>query len=313
MNTKPKIAFVSNADKNCGVYEYGKLTFLNLQKSKNYEYHFIEAHDVEQFLEQYNNQQYDGSIWNCGAFPWMYLFLKNLPDDFKPTFVITGHGSCYDFLNVKKHFVCDPLFTETNSHIPVGRPLIKISGLNSDSPKEIIKVGSFGFGGWCKNFTGIVQAVNQQFSEAVEINLNISYGDYYEYHRDLNTSHIIADTCRQIANPNVIVNISHEYLETEQIIKFLNSNDINVFLYENNDYAGISSCVDFALMAMKPLIINKSNQFKTINWKTELLIENNSIKEVLQRGLEPTNEFREKWSNANIIKTFENQLDNYFL
>ena len=312
MQNKPKIAFVSNADKNCGVYEYGKLTFLNLQKSKDYEYHFIEAHNTQQFLEQYNSQQYDGAIWNVGPFGWMIEYLNQLSQQDKPTFVITGHGKCFSFPNVKQYFICDPSFTKTNGYTALERPLIEVDGLNKNPPSDIIKIGSFGFGGWKKNFTGIVEAVNQQFSEPVEINLHITYGYWYEYHISTGIAHTIANKCREISNPNVTLNITHDFMSNyEDVVKFLNSNDINIFLYEPSNDAGISSCIDFALMAMKPLMVNKSIMFQTINWKQELLFEHNTIKQVLERGLAPTDEFRKKWCNTNIIKTFEDELSKH--
>lgn len=315
MSMKPKIAFVNNSDTDCGVYEYGKLTFLNLQKSENYDYHFLEASNVQQFVELYTAENYEGSIWNCGPFAWMIDALSNVSTEDKPVFVITGHGRILTFPNAKHHFICDPTIScDLNLYTPVERPLVNVEGLSCDSHGEVIKIGSFGFGGWKKNFTGIVEAVNKQFTEPVEINLHITYGYWYEYHKSTGIAHVIADKCREIANPNVVLNITHEYMNNyEDVVRFLNSNDINMFLYDMTDDIGISSCVDFALMAKKPLIVNRSNMFKSINWKNELLFECNTIKEVLERGLTPTNEFREKWCNDNIIKTFENQLNRYIV
>lgn len=307
--SKQKIAFVMNSSNKCGVYEYGKMTLSNLQKSNKYEYVLIEASNEEEFYSKYSGN-YSAAIWNCGPFDWMINILSRISENDIPQFVITGHGAYYRFPNIKQHFVCNPLFYK-DQYISLERPLIKFENLNNNPPKEIIKIGSFGFGGWNKNFTGIVETVNKQFLEPVIINFNISYSDYFEYNIERGLSHIIAEKCRQIANRNVIVNISHEYMDMETTVRFLNSNDINIFLYEDNIGSGISSCVDFALMAEKPIMVNKSNSFKNINWKTELLYEHNTIKEVIGRGLEPTNEFRLRWSNNNIIKTFETEFAKY--
>lgn len=306
---RPKIAFVMNSSTKCGVYEYGKLTLQNLQKSNKYKYVLLEASSKEEFLSKQDGS-YSAIIWNCGPFDWMIQTISEMSGEGIPNFVITGHGDYYRFANVKQHFVCNPLFNQ-EGFIALERPLIKFENLNDDLPGNIIKIGSFGFGGWNKNFTGIVEAVNDQFSEPVIINFNISYADYFEYHIDRGMSHIIAEKCREIANPNVIVNISHEYMNIENTVRFLNGNDINIFLYHNNAGSGISSCVDFALMAEKPIMVNKSNSFNNVNWKKELLYEHNTIKQIIERGLGPTNEFRLKWSNSNIINTFESEFTKY--
>ena len=308
---KPKMAFVMNSSNKCGIYEYGKLTLNNLQKSNNYDYTLIEALSEDEFKSKYELQNYVGIVWNAGPFDWMMHCLSNISQNDVPNFVITGHGSLYQFPNIKQHFVCDPSFSQNSVYVPLERPLIKFNNLDRSESENAIKIGSFGFGGWKKNFTGIVEAVNDQFTEPVIINFNMAYGDYFEYHAERGISHIVADKCREIANPNVTVNVTHEYLDVESVVKFLSLNDINIFLYHNEPMGGISSCVDFALMAEKPLMVNKSNQFKNINWKDELTFEHNTIKEVIERGLEPTNEFRIKWSTENIIKTYENEFNKY--
>jgi len=308
LSKKRRIAFVMNSASKCGVYEYGKLTLQNLQKSNRYEYVLIEASSEEEFISKFD-REYDGVIWNCGPFGWMMNCLSKIKQEDIPNFVITGHGSIYEFANIKQHFVCDPTI-EQDGKIALERPLVKFENLDNNPPGNVIKIGSFGFGGWNKNFTGIVEAVNQQFSEPVMINFNISYADYFEYSIERGTSHVIAEKCRQLANPNVIINISHDYMNIEDTVRFLNSNDINLFLYHDVG-PGISSCVDFALMAEKPLMVNRSKSFNNINWKEELLFDCNTIKEVIERGLEPTNEFRSKWSTDNIIKTFEIEFGKY--
>jgi hypothetical protein len=138
----------------------------------------------------------------------------------------------------------------------------------------------------------------------VEVNINMSYGAYVDMTGGL--AHAIAAECRRIANPNIILNVTHDFIpDRYSLAKFLNKNDLNLFLYATQPGRGISSCVDSGLTAMKPLALSDSNMYRHMNWKTGLLAENNSIRDLIAAGLEPTDEFRQKYSNDNYIKDFE--------
>ena len=63
---------------------------------------------------------------------------------------------------------------------------------------------------------------------------------------------------------------------------------------------------------MKPMLLSDSNMYRHMNWKHELLAESNSIRDTIACGLEPTNVFRELYSNENYIKDFETVLDRYY-
>ena len=80
-------------------------------------------------------------------------------------------------------------------------------------------------------------------------------------------------------------------------------------MYATQPGRGISSCVDSGLTAMKPLALSDSNMYRHMNWKTELLAENNSLRDLIDQGLAPTEEFRQLYSNANYIRDFETVLD----
>ena len=63
--------------------------------------------------------------------------------------------------------------------------------------------------------------------------------------------------------------IFNDFFPNEDILKFLKSNDMNIFLYDYNksipdDEIGISSVIDYALSVRKPLGISNSLMFKHI-------------------------------------------------
>jgi len=303
-----KIAIVMNSETNCGIHTYGLFSYNILKQSQKYEFMLVEVNGPEQFYDFYNEYIVDGIIWNHHPSTMPWLTEQVLASTGIPQYVITGHDNYNIFPHMTHHFVCDPTFVATETHSPIGRPLIFYDDIKYSPPGETLKIGSFGFGQHTKNFPRIIELVNEQFDEPVEVNINISYGAYVDMTGGL--AHSIADHCCAIAKPNVKVNITHDFIpDRYSLAKFLNNNDLNMFLYATQPGRGISSCVDSGLTAMKPMLLSDSNMYRTMNWKQELLAEKNTIKDTIARGLELTNEFRDHWSNENYIKDFERVLD----
>jgi hypothetical protein len=304
----PKIAIVMNSETNCGIHTYGLFSYNILKQSKKYQFMLLEVANAQEFYDFYSQYIVDGIIWNHHPSTMPWLNEQVLASTGIPQYVITGHDNYNAFPHVTHHFVCDPTFVATETHSPIGRPLIFYDDIVYSPPGEVLKIGSFGFGQWTKNFPRIVELVNEQFDTPVEVNINISYGAYVDMTGGL--AHQIANKCREIAKPNVKLNITHDFIpDRYSLAKFLNNNDLNMFLYATQPGRGISSCVDSGLTAMKPMLLSDSNMYRTMNWKQELLAESNSIADAVARGLEPTNEFRKLWSNENYIVDFEKVLD----
>ena len=306
-----KIAIVMNSETNCGIHTYGLFSYNILKQSTKYKFELVEVDHQNGFFNYFDEAIVDGVIWNHHptTMPWLSNYV--LEQTALPQFVITGHDHYNIFPLIDHHFVCDPTFQATETHSPIGRPLIFYDDIVYTPPGEVLKIGSFGFGQHTKNFPRIIELVNEQFDEPVEVNINISYGAYVDMTGGLAKQ--IADHCRAIAKPNVTVNITHDFIpDRYSLAKFLNNNDLNMFLYATQPGRGISSCVDSGLTAMKPILLSDSNMYRHMNWKPQLLAESVSIRDAVARGLEPTNEFREKYSNENYIRDFEKVLDRYY-
>ena len=300
-----EVLLVTNSATNCGIHTYGLFSHEILSKSTRYNYTFVEVANVYEYANYINNYEApDAVIYNHHPATMPWLIPELTAQISVPQYVITGHDTYNIFPNITHHFVCDPTFVATETHSPIGRPLIFYDDITYTPPGDVLKIGSFGFGQWTKNFPRIIELVNQQFTEPVEVNINMSYGAYVDMTGGL--AHAIAAECRRIANPNIILNVTHDFIpDRYSLAKFLNKNDLNLFLYATQPGRGISSCVDSGLTAMKPLALSDSNMYRHMNWKTGLLAENNSIRDLIAAGLEPTDEFRQKYSNDNYIKDFE--------
>ncbi len=106
------------------------------------------------------------------------------------------------------------------------------------------------------------------------------------------------------------LNISHEHLTLEQILKFLSKNDLNVFLYEYQDNRGISSATDWAISVKRPLVITKSSMFRHLfDCYPSICIEENSLKTILENGVKHLERLCEEWSPENLLWDYERIID----
>jgi hypothetical protein len=307
-----KIALITNSATNCGIHTYGLFTHEILSKSNKYNYTFVEVANVHEYAAWYNNNamHYQGLLYNHhpSTMPWL---IPEVTSQIKiPQFVITGHDVYDAFPHILHHFVCDPTFVSTATHTSTCRPLIYYDDITYSPPGDVLKIGSFGFGQWSKNFPHIVKTVSEQFTGPVIVNIQMSYGQYVDMSGNL--AHQIADSCRAQAGPNVQLNITHDFIPDRYVLaRFLNQNDLNIFYYATQPGRGISSCIDSGLTAMKPLAISDSNMYRHISHKQELLLDHNHITDIIARGIEPLAEFHDKWNQDNFRMDYEQIFDRY--
>jgi len=176
------------------------------------------------------------------------------------------------------------------------------------SNNQKINIGSFGFATIGKGFTNIIEKVQEEFDEAV-INLNISFAKFGDESGE--NARRIADIAQKTLRKNDIeLNISHEHLTSEEILKFLSKNDLNVFLYEHQDNRGISSATDWAIAVKRPLAITKSSMFRHLfDCYPSICIEDNSLKTILGNGVKHLERLCEEWSPENLLWDYERIID----
>lgn len=308
-----RIALVQGHKKECGVYQYGLSTWRILKKSTNYDYVFMPVESFQDFLTQCEQYQPDALLFNYDS--WLLNWYNNeLALRIQcPQFLIAGHqmdGIPY-FSGVKATFIISPMIRAENaSFFNIPRPIVNIPGVEYSAPGNPVKIGNFGFGVATKQYEKIIYHVNTQFlDEPVILNINMGFGDYVD-----NTGRMakdLANWCRTLVNPNVILNISHDFLEMNELIRFLNGNDINIFHYAQNNADGlVSSSTDYALAAKKPIALNESSMFKHI-LSDDINIYKTPIKEIIKKGLEPLNKIYEEFSEDNFRKSYETVLNKF--
>lgn len=302
-----KIAIITHKETNCGVHNFARTIFDSIRNSNKYRYEFVTVNDIHEFAAWYNQSDADAIVVNYhhDVTPWYTESIaKQIP---LPQFMITGHDQCNYYPSINGHFVCDPTIPSNDFFVALPRPIPYDPDVVYTPPGKVLKIGSFGFGQASKNFPGVVKMVNDQFIEPVILNLHISYGAFVDASGE--TAHNIANECRAIANENITLNITHDFKTNKEIIQFLNSNDINIFNYDDQPGRGVSSCIDFALASRKPFAISNSNMYRHVSHNTKILLSQNKIKDIVRNSVMPLVEFYRLWSNENLINTFENVFD----
>lgn len=310
-----KIAIVQSNKKQCGVYQYGLSTFRILEKSTNYKFVFVPVSSPEEFLRWLNDNRPDAVIFNYdSSLLWWYSdeLASYLPCK---KFMILGHEPRFfpQFNSSSANFVISPnieLRNEKYHHIP--RPVIDLAHIKYSKPNGKIKIGNFGFGWYTKEYAKIIKHVNEQFvGEDVILNFNIGLGDYVDISGA--AARKLADECRSHVNSNVELNISHEFLEIDELIRFLNGNDINIFYYGQsgeNSLVLCSSSTDYALASKKPIAVNNSHMFKHII-KDSIDIDKTTIKQIIEQGLDPISEYQQSCSEDNFRYSYEKVLSQF--
>jgi hypothetical protein len=129
------------------------------------------------------------------------------------------------------------------------------------------------------------------------------YGD-----RDGQIAKQIREQCiSKLTNPNVELRIIHKFISDDDLLYFLNTNTINLFLYDQENNRGISSVIDFAISVDRPLCISDSYMFRHI-YDDSISITKHSIKECIQQDGKYLSAYREKWSHRNNVLMIENYL-----
>lgn len=301
------VFLINHSAKQCGVQQYGKRIANIITKSKKYNIYYYEIDSADLFLQHVESNTPQIIVYNnldC-TMPWLTENIKNI---IRQKNILQGsivHNKKYPHFDF--YFHQDPNFLECYNEYSLLRPIIYFSKKHH-LPNKVIKIGSFGFGFKTKYFDQLCNIVNEQFDEPVQINLHLTYSHFCPNYTIVED---IKNKCfQQITKPNISLNFTHNFLTDDDLLNFLSSNDLNIFLHEKyQTYEGISSSTDFGLAAQRPMAICKSNMFSHFyDVNPSICIEDNSLKKIIKNGFKPLEELHNKWSNDNFIKKFEKNI-----
>lgn len=296
-----EILFVNHKQTKCGVYQYGKRLYEILKNSNSLKISYFELESVSEFMDVLEIVKPNLIIYNWHelTMSWVNSSLTNKLSKYKQIFI-------YHEAGFNKEMKYDALifinfYEDENQKIfTIPRPIYENDIIKNKN--EIFTFGSFGFGFHNKGFERICQLVNSSFDSA-KIKLHIPNSHYCDFTGQISNS--VIENCRKIVKKSIDLEITTHFMSDLEILEFLNSNDVNLFLYDQMPGRGVSSSTDYAVSVDTPLIINNSVMFRHItSKKPEISIDNNNIETILSLGLEPVHFFRKEWSNENLINKF---------
>lgn len=308
------IAFIIDNDPRNSISGYALTVYDVLKTSTKYNYQLVQAPftsppDKTSSLNWLNGLGADGIIYNWYPSRENWIFDYTMSGVKVPQFVIGGHGHVPQ-LEEAKHIWSAYVDCKTTERLtPLPRPVINYPDLHYSPPLGRIKIGSFGLGFRNKNYPKLVEMVNEQFSDVV-VDLNI----HMSYTKDtFALTNKIAQECKAAAMPNVFVNITFDYLKTScDIAKFLNANDLNVFIYDDEPHLNVtSSSLDHALSARKPIALSKSSYFSHMKNVPGIWVEERGLKEIMNDGITPLESVYAQHNRETMLNAVEPYLDKY--
>ncbi|MEI7670417.1 MAG: hypothetical protein WCJ33_10080, partial [Pseudomonadota bacterium] len=169
------------------------------------------------------------------------------------------------------------------------------------SEENVPIFGSFGFGFANKGFDKFIKIINDTYDEAI-IKLVIPFAHFSPYYINLQ---ILYD---QVSKPNIKLMITNNFFTNRQILKFLKSNTMNIFMYDKMTGRGISSVIDYALSVKRPLGISDSYMFRHI-YSDEICLYKNDVKTCMNNSLEYCDNFTKLYSNDELCNKMEKIID----
>ena len=322
-----KVLFLNHKKENCGVQQYGLRIYNIIRKSTNYIYIYAEVENANEF----NNilKQCDDVIaviynYCSGTMDWLN---SNTVAKGKKNIGIIHEWTSDRFQQASSYFdaVCniDPTVGECGKHYSLPRPIfedINLSHIPStktirefieyNEGPEVPIFGSFGFGFPNKGHARVIEFIEQRFDRAI-IKFVMPEA-FFDGNKNRTNSDTVARCHQQNKKKGVKLMITHEFFTEDDILKFLSSNTMNIFLYDDLPGNGISSTIDYALSVKRPLGISTSHMFKHILSK-EVCLYWSSVEYCMDKSVEWCNQFLDKYSHENMISKIDHVVDKLVL
>ncbi len=250
--------------KSCGVYAQGVRHFDSLVKSKKFNFIYCEVNSFDELKNNYNKFNPAAILYNYMpiVLPWLNGNIKNLNTknvciihNITQELINNGqfrYGTLFDFyITLDKSLVVNGDIFKTN------RPVYCVDFVEKSLNLENINIGTFGFPFLHKGFQDVVKLVNDNFEKAT---INLHMTDSYFCNNE--TEKILSLCYSKISKSGIKLNYTNEYLSEMEMVKYLQSNDINCLLYQNINGVGVSAAIDYLISAQRPILISKSQQFR---------------------------------------------------
>lgn len=302
------VLFLNHTVQTCGVYQYGVRVYDIVKNSKQANYIYKEINTFEEYMKTIaENANINAIIYNYhqATMPWLHkLNIQN-----QVVNISLAHESPDDMFDVKididpssKHSYTlpRPLFENIHQQ-PFSQSVNDFIKYNRGTNVPIF--GSFGFGFMFKGFHRIVELVNQQFDNAI---IKFIIPDaFFDPHKSSTFMQQQSACYQRVTKPGIQLMISREFHTNNDLLLFLRSNTMNMFMYDRLEGRGISSALDYAMSVDTPLGISNSYMFRHV-YNDCVDLDKCSIMNVYQNSPTYFAQFRSLYSNAKLIAALDN-------
>jgi hypothetical protein len=306
--------FLNTKRASCSIYESGLMIYKALSLSALYHLDYLEIDQDDCNI----SSKYDFYVFNYHhtAMGWLDTSkLKKKLSGLKATLVLEISPNDPFILCPKNDFdvycAIDPTINIDNKRVySFPRPLETFENIISYEDKEIPVIGTFGFATVGKGFELVVEAVNHEFEEAI-IKINIPPALYadgicWNLHKR-NYAEYLGDLCKKVANPNIQVIVSYDYMSKEDLIHWCSQNTLNCFLYNRNQ-PGLSATTDQAISSGRPLAISNNPTFRHIHPYIKPY-PYQTLKDSIKSSQKQVLKIQKDWHPINFAKQFEKILE----
>jgi len=308
-----RVLLVNTNSKQCGIYQFGYnigKVLTNFTSNTN-EYFYEEPGNLEDFQLALNRTKADIVVINyvpglmsyvhnhvpCPA--KIYINIIHEPGQFQHL-----KSSCNPYY-FSHGFYANTTLKEEPGFFPLPRlipPLNAVEYVNKDVPK----IGAFGFGFLSRGWLQTIDRVQDEFDTA-DICFHMPFNSVVDLDgktHALNTEKLCNE---KTLKPGITLKITHDFLSTSQVVEWLGQNTVNLFLYQEKNKIGISSSVDFALSARRPIGISSSPMFDhLLDVKHLICLDSNKIQDIIDRGPSVLEPYLLKWKESEFFLKFEN-------
>ena len=302
------VLFVNHKIKKCGVYQYGIRLYNLLQKSKCINYVWCEIENYHEYMYQLSLYNYDLIFYNYHPCIMGWLNNSNIQKN-KKNIGIQHDLDENEIFDITLRL--DTTLIERENRYNIERPIFEnvddiLKGHNLCSPSfntfvnynegnDVPIFGSFGFCFNRKCFHKIVDIVCKNYDRAI-IKLILTNADTVNSDRE-----VIENCYKSLTKSGVKLLITQEFVEENDILAFLKSNSMNIFLYESHPNAGVSSVIDYALSVNTPFAICESSWFRHI-YSNDICVDKTNIRDIMNNSSYIFNKLRDLFSNARLLK-----------
>lgn len=305
--------FVNQRKAQCSIYESGRMIYRILSKGKEYKLDYFE----------FDTKSIPSTGYDFYVINWHPHTLKLSEATVKTLSGIKIAIVLEVSLNNPKPFtppwfdaymIIDPTKPRTETNYPFPRPIEKVSKLLPILDEKKLVFGSFGF------FTGGEAIIEKRFDEIIHnanklgeciVRINLPQGTFTGPVSTLEKIKLYCDGLRRIAKPNVDLQITHNYMNEEDLVRWCSQHTMNIFPYYRNR-PGLSAVTDQAIASGRALAVTKSDTFRHIHQHISYYPQQ-SYQELIYSTPSGVKKMQEIWNQDSFITSFKELLSDYKL